>query len=47
MSNEQERLEAVIAANTDRISESVRRGEEQLASDEPLKTLDEIDDELT
>lgn len=34
--DQREYLEAVIAANVDRISESVRRGEEQIASGAPL-----------
>jgi hypothetical protein len=43
MSAEKERLEAVLATNRDRIKDSVRRGEEQLASGENLPTLDELE----
>lgn len=42
-----ERAHLAVAANRERLTESIRRGEEQLASGEPLKTLDEIEDGLT
>jgi hypothetical protein len=49
MSNEQDKqeyLEAVIVANMEHIEKSIRRGQEQLASGEPVKSLDEIVDDL-
>jgi hypothetical protein len=39
---DKDQLEAVIEANRPRLEESVRRGEEQLASGDPLPTLDEV-----